>query len=203
MIDVKLIIAGTGCAPAAAQTWQAALSAACAKFLINTPQRIAAFLSQVGVESAALTALVENLNYSAPGLLATFPSHFDAAEAAQYARQPEKIANRVYAGRMGNGDETSGDGWLFRGRGLIQITGREGYASCAKSIGLDLVSHPEVLEQPVNAALSAAWYFAAHGCLTFADSGDVRSITRLTNGGLTGYPQRLALFGAAQKVIAA
>lgn len=203
MIDTKLIAAGTGCTPARAAQWQEPLSTACARFQIDTQRRIAAFLSQVGVESAHLTAVVENLNYSAAGLLATFPSHFDAFEAAQYARKPQKIAARAYAGRMGNGDEASGDGWVYRGRGLLQITGREGYAACGKSIGLDLIEHPELLEQPAHAAMSAAWYFAAHGCMTFADSGDIRSVTRLINGGLNGYPQRLALYGAAQKVCAA
>ncbi|TDR79985.1 glycoside hydrolase family 19 protein [Paludibacterium purpuratum] len=201
MIDVALISTATGCPPTRALRWQASLSTACAKYLINTPRRIAAFLSQVGVESAGLSALVENLNYSADGLLATFPTHFDAALAAQYARAPQKIANRVYAGRMGNGDEASGDGWVYRGRGLLQITGCAGYAACGKALGLDLLAHPEWLELPANAALSAAWYFAGHGCLALADAGDLRGVTRAINGGLNGYAERLALFGAAERVL--
>ncbi|TDR82219.1 glycoside hydrolase family 19 protein [Paludibacterium purpuratum] len=211
MIDTKLICAATGCPPARAQQWQQALSDACTKYLINTPRRIAAFLSQVGVESAGLLALSENLNYSATGLLATFPTHFDQAEAAQYARQPQKIGARAYAGRMGNGDEASGDGWVFRGRGLIQITGRQGYAACGKDLGLDLIAHPELLEQPANAALSGAWYFVTNGCLPLADAGDIRGVSGVINAGnkdadpkrINGYPQRLALYGAATKLLAA
>ncbi|MBV8047896.1 MAG: glycoside hydrolase family 19 protein [Paludibacterium sp.] len=201
MIDVTLIATGTGCTPARAAAWQPALSAACGRYQIDTPRRIAAFLSQVGVESAGLSALCENLNYSAAGLLATFPTHFDAAEAAAYARQPQKIADRVYACRMGNGDEASGDGWTYRGRGLIQITGRAGYAACGLALGLDLLAQPALLELPADAALSAAWYFASHGCLALADAGDVRGVTRAINGGLNGYAQRLALYGAAERLL--
>lgn len=138
----------------------------------------------------------------AGALPATVPRHFDAAEAAQYARQPQKIAARAYAGRMGNGDGASGNGWTYRGRGLIQLTGRQGYTACGKDLGLDLIAHPELLKQPASAAMSAAGYFAAHDCMTFADSGDVRSITRLINGGLNDYPQRLALYGPTTKVLA-
>lgn len=201
MIDTRLIVAGTGCALAAALNWQGPLSEASARFQINTPQRIAAFLSQVGVESAGLTALVENLNYSAPGLLTTFPSYFDKDTAVAYARQPEKIANRAYANRLGNGDEASGDGWLFRGRGLLQITGRNRYSACAEALDLELLGNPDLLLRPLNAAMSAAWYFAAYGCNPFADTGDVRSITRLINGGLNGYTQRLAYYDSAMKVL--
>jgi len=194
--------AATGCSPQSAGLWLEAINAACEQYQINTPYRMAAFLGQVGVESDALTAVVENLNYSAAGLLSTFPTHFDADLAASYARQPVKIANRVYASRMGNGDEASGDGWVFRGRGLIQITGRANYTSCGEAIGMDLVNAPQLLEIPSAAAMSAGWYWFAHGCNALADAGKLQGVTRAINGGLNGYARRLALYGAGVKALA-
>ncbi len=176
-----------------------ALNAAMARYRINSPVRMAAFLAQVGHESAQLTRLVENLNYSAKGLMATWPARFDAALAAQYARQPEYIAAVVYNARMGN--TASGDGWRYRGRGLIQVTGKTNYQNAGAALGLDLVAHPELLEQPGHAAMSAAWYWSANGLNELADAGLFEGITRKINGGLKGQAERLALRERAAKVL--
>lgn len=182
--------------------WAEDLNAAMARFAINTPTRQAAFLAQVSHESAQLTRIVENLNYSAAGLLGTFPQHFSEAEAIALQRQPVAIANRAYAGRIGNGDEASGDGWEYRGRGLIQITGRANYQACGAALGLDLVSEPEQLLQRDTAALSAAWFWQAHGCNELADLGNFKGITRRINGGDHGAAERLALFQRARVALA-
>lgn len=179
-----------------------ALNAAMAEFDIDTPARQASFLAQVGVESGQFSALVENLNYSAAGLLATFKTRFTATQAAEYARHPERIANRAYANRMGNGAESSGDGWRYRGRGLIQITGRANYATAGAALGLDLIEQPELLEQPVNACRSAAWWWDAHDLNALADVGDQVRVTKRVNGGTNGLADRLALFSIAQKELA-
>ena len=178
------------------------LTAAMAEFGINTPARQASFLSQIAQESGQLTRLVENLNYGAPGLLGTFPTHFNAAQAALYARQPERIANRAYADRLGNGNEASGDGWRYRGRGLIQITGRTNYAGIGAKLGCDLVTRPELLEAPALACRSAALFWRTNGLNTLADAGDQRAVTRRVNGGVNGLAERLAFFDVAQGVLA-
>lgn len=155
-----------------------ALNAAMGRFGITSPVRVAAFLAQVGHESAHLTRLVENLNYSACGLAATWPSRYRGAGgkpnvlALSLARHAEAIANNTYANRNGNGDESSGDGWRFRGRGLLQITGRRNYRTVGDSLGLPLEIEPELLEQPEHAASSSAWWWAAHGLNSLADRGE-------------------------------
>lgn len=201
ILTAPIISAGCGASPALAAQWLAPLQAACDARLINTPLRVSAFLAQIGVESARLTAVVENLNYSAEGLLATFPKYFTEAEAQQYARRPPAIANRVYGGRYGNRNEASGDGWLYRGRGLIQITFHDNYQLCAIALGLPLVQQPDLLTVPANAAASAAWWWAAHGLNALADAGQFQQITRVINGGLNGHSQRLHLYGAAKKAL--
>ncbi|MGP3661436.1 glycoside hydrolase family 19 protein [Burkholderia gladioli] len=200
-LTVPIVAAGCGASAALAEQWLAPLQDACSSRQIDTPLRAAAFLAQIGVESARLTAVVENLNYSTEGLLATFPKYFTETEAQQYARRPPAIANRVYAGRYGNGDEVSGDGWLYRGRGLIQITFHDNYQLCGVALGLPLVQQPDLLGAPVNAAASAAWWWAAHGLNPLADAGRFQQITRMVNGGLNGYSQRLHLYGAAKKAL--
>ena len=200
-LTAAVVAAGCGSTILRASQWVAPLQAACDRYFINTPLRVAAFLSQVGVESARLTALSENLNYSATGLLTTFPKYFNAVEAAQYERQPQRIANRVYANRYGNGNETSGDGFRFRGRGLLQVTFHDNYAACGKAIALPLDSHPELLEQPCNAALAAGWYWDSRDLNKLADAGRLDGITRAINGGLTAYSERLQLYGAAKKAL--
>lgn len=178
------------------------LNAAMNRFGIVTSARIAAFIAQVGHESGQLTCVVENLNYGAPGLMATWPSRFPTALAAQVARQPQKIANIAYASRMGNGDSSSGDGWTFRGRGLIQITGRSNYQACGGALGVDLIGNPDLLTQPQYAALSAAWFWASNGLNTLADAGSFSIITQRINGGQNGAADRQALYAKAQQVLA-
>lgn len=178
-----------------------ALNTAMGKYSITTPARVAAFLAQVGHESGQLTALVENLNYSAQALMACWPNRFNAALANQVARQPQKIANIVYADRMGNGSAASGDGWTYRGRGLIQVTGRANYAKCGEALGLDLIGNPDLLAQPVNAALSAGWFWSANGLNGLADAGNFTQITQRVNGGQNGAADRLAIYQRALKVL--
>ncbi|UZJ58541.1 glycoside hydrolase family 19 protein [Pseudomonas sp. KU26590] len=178
-----------------------ALSAAMGKYQITTPARSAAFIAQVGHESAQLTAVVENLNYSAQALQKTWPSRFSAEVASACARQPEKIANIAYASRMGNGALGSGDGWKYRGRGLIQVTGKSNYQKCGDALGMDLITKPELLQEPANAAMSAAWFWYANGLNALADAGDLQSITRKINGGLNGYADRAEIYERALKVL--
>lgn len=200
-----IIVASCGASPARAAQWLQPLQAACDKFAINTPLRVAAFLATYGIESARLTALVENMNYSAAGLLSTFPNEFDEAEAQQYANKPPMIANRAYANRNGNGDEASGDGWMFRGRGM-GITGRRNYLLCGIGIDLDLIAHPELLEQPANAAMASAWYWFNRNLNALADAGNFLGLSKAINLGSAtapgtpgSYSQRLALYGAGKK----
>jgi putative chitinase len=153
---------------------------------------MAAFIANIGVESDGLTALVENLNYSAEGLARTWPNRYAVdpgakapvpnAKALAIARNPTKIANATYADRMGNGPESSGDGWKYRGRGLMQITGKSNYAALSRSIGIDLVANPDRLCEPEVAAISAAWFFAANGCIDLAERHSFDSVVRVING---------------------
>lgn len=177
-----------------------ALNAAMERYQITTPLRMAAFLAQVGHESTQLTALVENLNYSAAALQSTWPARFDAALAAQYARQPERIANVVYGSRLGN--TAQGEGWKYRGRGLIQLTGKSNYEKCGAALGLDLVASPELLEQPSNAAMAAAWFWSVNGLNALADAGSFTKITQKVNGGQNGAEDRMAIYQRALKVLA-
>ena len=172
------------------------------EFNINTPERRNMFLAQIGHETGDLGRLTENLNYSREGLMATFPRHFNEETAADYARQPERIANHVYADRMGNGDEASGDGWRYRGRGAIQITGRDNYEAAGAALGLDLVNHPELLEQPENAARASAWWWQNHGLNERVDANpnDVEAVTRVINGGTTGLQDRQNRFDRINRV---
>jgi putative chitinase len=168
-----------------------------AKFNITTNLRLAHFLSQCGHESGNFTAVKENLNYSADGLLKIFPKYFNTGINASYARQPEKIANRVYANRMGNGDETSGDGYRFRGRGYIQLTGKDNYTAFGKAIGEDILSNPDLVatKYPLS---SAAFFFNNNKlwsiCDQGADESTVTAVTKRVNGGTIGLAQRLAEF---------
>ncbi|MBF0304203.1 MAG: glycoside hydrolase family 19 protein [Alphaproteobacteria bacterium] len=175
---------------------------ACAQFGIDTPMRQAAFLAQVAHESGHLAHVVENLNYSAAGLASVFPKKFPTKEIqAAYARRPEAIANRAYANRLGNGDEDSGDGNRFKGRGLIQITGRENYRSCGQALGLDLLAGPQLLEVPIVAAQSAGWFWDLRALNRVADSGDVAAVTRRVNGGSNGLADRQANYALALAVL--
>lgn len=158
------------------------------------------FLSQMAHESNRFKALVENMNYSAKGLLTTFPKYFKTQEMANfYARQPEKIANYVYAGRMGNGAPESGDGWKFRARGFIHTTGRYKYRLASKYAGIDLVSNPEKLQEPMNAAIVACRDWHDSGLNELADKKDFRAVTKVINGGYNGYQSRLNWLYKIQK----
>ena len=185
-----------------------ALNRAMARFKIDSPVRRAAFLAQVGHESGHLRRLVENLNYSAEGLASTWPSRFRGHDgrpnelAARIARRPRDIANTVYADRLGNGGQMSDDGWRYRGRGLIQLTGRDNYLACGKGIGQNLEDFPDLLEMPEWAALSAAWYWARNDLNELADAGRFEAITRKINGGTHGQADRLALWKTGQGVLA-
>lgn len=172
------------------------LNSAMEEFCIDTPARQSAFLAQAAHESAQLRALRENLNYSADRLIEIFRRRFTLADAAAYARQPARIANRVYAQRMGNGDEASGDGWRFRGRGIFQVSGRAGYAECSRALYNDeiLIEHPELLEQPDGACRSAGWFWQARELNQWADSGDFKTLTLRINGGLNGWAERFACY---------
>jgi putative chitinase len=180
--------------PKCTQQVAQALAEAMPAARIETLPRIAAFLAQVGHESGGLVRLVENLNYSAPGLAATWPGRFtDTSLATRLARNPEAIANYVYANRLGNGDTVSGDGWRYRGRGLIQVTGRANYAEAGKALMLPLIDEPQLLEQPGPAARSACWFWRTRGCNELADADQFMQITRKINGGTHGHAERVAL----------
>jgi putative chitinase len=173
---------------------------------ITTPTRVAAFLGQAAHESAELTALEENLNYRAERLVLVWPSRFpDLAAAAPYDRNPEKIANRVYCDRMGNGDEASGDGWRYRGRGIFQLTGRDNYRAASIAIAGkegDLLEAPELVARPHYAAVAAAWFWHSRACNELADAGDFNAITKKINGGFIGLPERVALWKRAISALA-
>ncbi len=169
-----------------------------AKFQINTPLRLAHFLAQCGHESGGFRVTSENLNYSAKGLNGIFKKYFPTeASAAAYARQPQKIANKVYANRMSNGSEASGDGFKFRGRGYIQLTGRDNYTQFGKAIGEDIVGNPDSVSGKY-ALLSAAWFWSKNGLNKLADGGatdaTVTSITKRVNGGTIGLADRIKHF---------
>ncbi|HEK0030656.1 glycoside hydrolase family 19 protein [Pseudomonas aeruginosa] len=192
MITADQLGRATGCGAATATIWLEHLNGAMARFEINTPERVAMFLAQVGHESQSLKRLVENLNYSAEGLLKTWPKRFAPVEARQYARQPERIANRVYANRMGNGSPDTGDGYRYRGRGLIMITGHDNYAEASRALALPLVAQPELLEQRTWAAIAAGWFWHSRGLNDLADQGRFEKITLRINGSFTGAEDRNA-----------
>ena len=177
------------------------LNTAMSRYQIVGAKRVAAFIAQVGHESGHLTHLVENLNYSADALRKTWPSRFNAELATTVARKPEQIANIAYGNRMGN--TAPGDGWKYRGRGLIQITGKNNYRSCSEALGLDLIPHPELLEKPQHACMSAAWFWATNGLNILADAGKFDAITQRINGGQNGAADRQALYAKALKALKA
>ncbi len=172
-------------------------------FEINTPLRAAHFIAQVAHESGSFRYSVENLNYSAKALRAVFGKYFPTNELAEeYARKPEKIANRVYGNRMGNGDEASGDGWKYRGRGLIQLTGCDNYRRCSEGIGLNLAEDPDqVSDNPVVSVKAVGWYWQTNNLNRYADADDIKGITRRINGGLNGLEDRMEFLERAKHVL--
>ncbi len=176
-----------------ADLWLPQLNSAMVQRQIDSPLRIATFLAHVAVESAEMRTLVENMNYSAGRLMEVWPDRFPSAEiAAPYAHAPAKLGNYVYANRLGNGPPSSGDGFGFRGRGLLQATGKDHYGEAANALNIDLVAEPELLEQPSWAAAEATWWWQIRGLNAIADTGDMGKSTRVINGSLTGYPDRVA-----------
>lgn len=200
------------------EKWLQPIIDTCVEFEINTPQRIAAFLAQTSHESGGYSLLTENLNYKAATLAACWPNRFaelgndkkpkkDAKGALiptkvahSIAGKPELIANMVYSSRMGNGAPQTGEGWKFRGRGLKQLTGKDNYARCGRDLGVDLVSNPDLLLEPVYAARSAGWFWKVNKLSEYADNGDIKGMTKKINGGYIGLQKRQDLYN---KIMAA
>ena len=172
--------------------WYEALNQLLPEYDINTPHRIAHFVAQCAHESGSFRFIKENLNYRAASLRATFPKYFPTDDLArQYEKRPEAIANRVYANRMGNGDEASGDGWRYCGRGLIQLTGKDNYTFFAGSLGIPVEEAAEYLATFEGAAQSACFYWEQNKLNRFADANDVKGLTRAINGGFIGLEDRI------------
>ena len=168
---------------------------------INTTKRQAMFLAQIKHESSGMQRVTENLNYSRNGLLRTFGKYFNVSTASSYARNPMRIANRVYANRMGNGSESSGDGWKYRGRGLIQLTGKNNYKQFSEDTGLDAVGNPDIVATPEGAIMSAIWFWNKNNLNRSADDGDIRSNTRTINGGYNGLHEREQFYTQAIRIL--
>jgi putative chitinase len=171
---------------------------------IDTPHRVAAFMAQCGHESGGFTIMQENLNYSAKGLRSIFGKYFPNDDIAkQYERKPEKIANRVYGNRMGNGPEESGEGWYFRGRGIVQITGKNNYTKCSQSLFESnvLVENPDLLLETEYAIHSACWFWSAARLNELADVGDIKTMTKRINGGFIGLEDRIKHYNHAIEIL--
>lgn len=166
-----------------AETWRDPLAAAMMAHWINTQQREAFFVATCLHESDGFRALSENMNYTARGILRMWGSRFSTEQAREYAAQPERIANRAYANRNGNGDEDSGDGWLYRARGLIGITGKRNYMRAEAATGIELVGSPELLEDPLVATEVSAWFWSDAGCNEVADQDDFDGTQGIINRG--------------------
>jgi putative chitinase len=181
--------------------WHSALCEILPVYEINTPERVAAWLAQCAHESGYFRFLKENLNYKAESLLKTFPKYFKTLEEAkQYEKNPQKIANKVYANRMGNGDEASGDGFRYLGRGLIQLTGKNNYTIFAASIDTPLEEIPEYLQTFEGAVQSACWFWEQNGLNKFADSRDIVTMSKRINGGTIGMEDRLMKYEKCLKM---
>jgi len=175
-----------------AEHWYEALNQLLPDYEINTPHRIAAFVAQCAHESGGFRFIKENLNYKAESLRKVFPKYFPTDELARaYAKRPEQIANRVYASRMGNGDEASGDGWRYCGRGLIQLTGKDNYTFFAGSLGIPVEEAAEYLATFEGAAQSACFFWEQNNLNRFADANDIKGLTRAINGGQIGLEDRI------------
>jgi putative chitinase len=174
------------------------------KFEINSPERIAAFLAQCAHESVSFNIISENLNYSEKGLLTYFKKYFTPEQAKAYARKPEKIANRVYANRMENGDEASGDGWRYRGRGIIQTTGKRNYRLAGEKLNYDFVANPDDMTKPGAACMTAGLYWKENGLNELADAGTqetFKTITKRINGSYNGLADRLSHWETCKKAL--
>jgi len=184
--------------------WYEALCTLLPDYEINTPNRVAAFLAQCAHESGGFKALKENLNYQAASLCRVFPKYFPNMDVAnQYAHNQEAIANRVYGGRMGNGPESTGDGFKYCGRGLIQLTGKQNYTKFAESIDTPIEDIPEFLGTFEGAIQSACWFWETNNLNQYADSGDILTMTKRINGGTIGLEDRTQHYNHALKVFGA
>ena len=172
--------------------WHRALDQLLPEYDINTPQRICHFVAQCAHESGSFRFIEENLNYRAESLMRTWPRHFPTMDIAkQYERKPERIANRAYSSRMGNGDEASGDGWRYRGRGLIQLTGKDNYTFFAGSLGIAVEEAADYLATFEGAAQSACFFWEQNKLNRFADANDTKGLTKAINGGTLGLEDRI------------
>jgi len=179
-----------------------AMNVAIEKADLSTPERLAAFIAQCGHESDSFRFMEENLNYKAESLCRTWPSHFNEENASEYAHNPEKIANRAYANRMSNGDEESGDGWNYRGRGWLQTTGKAGYEQLSDATQIDFVSNPDAVATPEGSAISAAVFWEKHNLNRHVDNNDFTGLTKAINGGTIGQEDRMARYQHAMSVLA-
>lgn len=218
-LSLNDLIQGAGCSNKVAEVWLPYFNTIPKNFGIDTPLRMAAFLAQVGHESGGLTLLEENLNYSAEGLANTFPKRYAKRlqnglyaknNAGRYlptdlaikiARKPVLIASNTYADRMGNGSVESQEGWKYRGRGLIALTGKSNYAELTLNTGIDFVSNPDLLKEPAYALISACFFWKSNNLNRFADKKDVLSLSKAINGGIIGLEHRKALYEKACKTL--
>jgi putative chitinase len=190
---------------AKAADWYPSISTNLPDYGITSLLRVAQWLAQIGHESGDLRWTSENLNYGAQGLRRVFPKYFPTdALAQQYERQPSKIANLVYGSRMGNGPESSGDGFRFRGRGLVQVTGKSNYTACSTALYGDpniLLDNPDILAEPDGAVRSACWYWNSRKINPVADREDTKEVTRLINGGSNGLQDRIDRYAAIKRIL--
>lgn len=203
MLELNQLI-GCGVGPTQARMFLEPLRRVFERFEIDTPVRIAAFLAQAAHESSNFTRLEENLHYSRPErIMAVFPSTVQSiATAVPLINNPQALASKVYANRLGNGDEASGDGWRYRGRGLFQITGRANYMAAGGALGVDLKTHPELVAEPEGAAMTAGWFWSSVGCNVLADSSQIDAITRKINGrAMLGAAERQSRFDHAMQAL--
>jgi len=218
-LSLNDLIQGTGCSNKVAEVWLPYFNSIPKNFGIDTPLRMAAFLAQVGHESGGLSLLEENLNYSAEGLANVWPKRYakrlqnglyaknsvgrylPSTLAIKIARKPVLIASNTYADRMGNGSVDSQEGWKYRGRGLIALTGKANYAELTLNTGIDFVSNPDLLKEPAYALISACFFWKNNNLNRFADKKDILSLSKAINGGIIGLEHRKALYEKACKTL--
>jgi putative chitinase len=218
-LSLNDLIQGTGCTEKVAEVWLPYFNTIPKNFGIDTPLRMAAFLAQVGHESGGLSLLEENLNYSAEGLANVWPKRYAQTDqkglyvknkvgrylpsilAVKIARKPVLIASNTYANRMGNGSVESQEGWKYRGRGILQITGKSNYAELTLNTGIDFISNPDLLKEPAYALISACFFWKSNNLNRFADKKDILSLSKAINGGIIGLEHRKALYAKACKTL--
>lgn len=185
------------------QAWYDGLTDALPQYEIVTVPRVAAFIAQCAHESGGFRLMEENLNYKAATLTKLWPKRYPPGVAEQYAGKPQAIANKSYGGRMGNGDEASGDGWKYRGRGILQLTGKDNYRACSKFLFQDdtLLDNPDILLDPYYATHSACWFWNQNKLNQFADTGDIKMMTKRINGGFIGLEDRIKHYNHAMDVL--